>query len=561
MKKLYILTLFLLSIGLSAQEQYRSPMDIPLLLSANFGELRPNHFHTGIDIKTQGVINKPVYAIADGYISRISVSPSGYGLALYIDHPGTGHTSQYGHLEKFTPAITKYVKEEQYKQESYRINLYPDAEMFPVKKGDLIAYSGNTGSSGGPHVHFEIRDTKTENAIDPLVYYKKSIEDTQAPLVKGIAVYPIEGQGVLNGDINPYRQNIIMQKKGGYSPISKPLEVWGRIGVGVKANDRMSKTANIYGVKIVKLYCDDNEIWSYDMTAVDFSLSRMINSFIDYDYWVNEKSYYMKSFIEPGNKLPLFKAENDGYIDVNEERSYNLRYELIDLYGNKTSYKFTLKGKKQDIPAHRPCSQAMVQSRNNYYLTDDLTFIVPGECLYTDICFNLSKVSSGKHYSDIYTLHDAYVPLYNSAKLKLKLKSDTLSDKSQYGIVSLRGGKEYWTGGTYADGHITADINRLGDMYAVGCDTISPKITPVQPEKWVTAGKIKIKLQDDKSGIKTFKGTIDDAFVLFEHDVKSSVYTYTLDPARIGKGKSHVLKFIAVDGCGNKSSYEYTFKY
>lgn len=561
MKKIYLPFLFSLLINICMHAQYRSPMDIPLVLSANFGELRPNHFHTGIDIKTQGVINKPVYAIADGYISRISVSPSGYGLALYVDHPVTGQTSQYGHLEKFVPKIADYVKEQQYKQENYRVNLYLDTDVLPVKKGDLIAYSGNTGSSGGPHVHFEIRDTKTEHALDPLVYYKINIDDTQAPLVKGITVYPIEGEGVLNGSINPYRQTVTVLKKGGYSPVSKPLEAWGRVGVGIRANDRMNKTANIYGVKVVKLFCDDKEIWSYDMTSVDFDLSRMINSFIDYDYWVKEKTYYMKSFIEPGNKLPLFKADNDGYIDINEERIYKLRYELEDIYGNKSSYQFSLTGKKQDVPPHRPCTQAMVHARNNHCITDELTLIVPAESLYTDICFNLNKAASDKHYSDIYTLHDAYVPMYNKGTLKIKVKRDSLGNKAQYGLVTIRNGKESWAGGAYADGFITAGINRLGDMYAVACDTIAPKITPVQPEKWVVLKEIKIKLQDDKSGVKSFRGTIDGNYALFTHDVKSSVYKYIIDPTRVEKGKSHLLKFVAADACGNESSYEYTFKY
>lgn len=561
MKKIYIFILFVLSLSVYAQDQYRSPMDIPLLLSANFGELRPNHFHTGIDIKTQGVINKPVYAIADGYVSRISVSPSGYGLALYIDHPATGHTSQYGHLEKFAPPIAEYVKKEQYKQESYRINLYLEADQIPVKKGDLIAYSGNTGSSGGPHVHFEIRDTKTENALDPLVYYKKQIEDTQAPLVKGIAVYPIVGQGVLNGGSNPFRQNITVLKNGNYTALSKPLEVWGRIGIGVKSNDRMSKTANIYGVKIIRLFCDDKEIWSYDMNSVDFNLSRMINSMIDYEYWVSEKSYYVKSFIEPGNKLPLFRSENDGYINVNEERVYNFRYELEDLYGNKTAYKFALTGKMQKIAPYSPCSQAMSHGQNNYYIKEGFSLVIPKECLYDDICFNLNNVASDKHYSDIYMIHDSYVPLYNSGKLKLKIKTDTLFQKSQYGVVSIRNGKESWVGGVYEGGSITANIGRLGDVYAVSCDSIAPKITPLQPEKWAGSGEIKIRLQDNKSGVKSFRGTIDDKFVLFEHDTKSTTYKYKIDPVRVEKGQTHTLRFVAADDCGNESSYEYIFKY
>ena len=223
MKKIFLFILISISLNLSAQNIYRSPLDIPLILSANFGELRPNHFHSGVDFKTQGVVNKPVYSIEDGYVSRISVSPSGYGLAIYVDHPSTGQTSVYGHINKFTPKITKYIKEKQYEQEAYKIDLKLSANEFPVKKGDLIAYSGNTGSSGGPHVHFEIRNTSDQLALDPLVYYKDRIEDTQAPLIKGIAIYASEGKGAVEYWVAVVKPGRIMFEVGGV-PLSVAKE-------------------------------------------------------------------------------------------------------------------------------------------------------------------------------------------------------------------------------------------------------------------------------------------------------------------------------------------------
>lgn len=547
---------------LALQAQYRSPLDIPLLLSANFGELRPNHFHTGLDIKTDGVINKPVYAIADGYISRISVSPSGYGLALYIDHPETGHTSLYGHLNKFAPEISAYVMAEQYKQETYKINLQLEAEKIPVKKGQLIAYSGNTGSSRGPHVHFEIRDTKTGYALDPLLFYKGNIDDSQAPLVKGISIYPIVGEGLINESVYPIKSKITVLKNGDYLPLPEKLNVWGKIGVGITGIDKMNKTSNIYGVKEIRLYCDEKLLWNYTIDSIDFDRSMMINSFTDYDEWVRTKNFYMKSYIEPGNKLSFYKAINSGYIDINEERVYKLRYELQDLYGNLTTYKFSIIGKKQDIPQIGTCSMAMSYNQNNYYMKDELSLIVPQGSLYNDICFTVDRSVSDNYFSDIYKLNNYYVPLNSKATLKVKLKNDLLANKSTYGLVTINErGNLNWVGGSYNNGFVSVEINRLGDTYVVACDSVAPRITPIKSELWGRLGEIKIRLNDNLSGVSDFRGTIDGQFALFAHDIKSSIYTYTIDPKRVVKGQKHNLVFTAKDACGNLAEYTCEFSY
>lgn len=563
MKKIITLILSLFTITLIAQITYRSPLDIPLVLSANFGELRPNHFHSGIDLKTQGVINKPVYAIADGYISRISVSPSGYGLAVYINHPD-GHTSVYGHLEKFAPRIEEYVKEKQYEKESYSIDLTLDVSVLPLKKGDLFAYSGNTGSSGGPHVHFEIRNTENQLALDALEYYKDRIEDNVLPLVKGVAVYPVSGAGVANGSVEPYRRTISAStpaKKKGVKTLSDSVFVWGRIGLGINAIDRMTGTNNIYGVKTVRLFCDDKEIFSSDISSIDFGKTRMINSMTDFDHWYKTKVFYMKSFIEPGNKLSIYKTVNNGYIDVNEERIYNFKYELEDLYGNMTTYAFPIYGKKQNIPQPKQCMQLMAWDKDNYYEGNMFSISLPKGVLYNNFCFDLKRILSSNYMSAIYTIGNTYVPLDKPSEITIKMTKDSLVNKAQYGIVRINGARESWIGGKYNNGAITTRVRELGNSYAVSIDAQAPVITPVSPAKWVIQREIKIRVTDNKSGISSYRGTIDGSFALFEHDVKSSVYTYKFDAQRLKKGESHKLLFTAVDGCGNESSYEYEFKY
>ncbi len=561
MKKLFTLLLLIYTISLSAQNPYRSPLDIPLILSANFGELRPNHFHSGIDLKTQGVVNKPVYAMADGYVSRISVSPSGYGLAIYIDYPETKQTSVYGHINKFAPQITAYIKEKQYEKESYRIDVSLDATEIPVKRGDLVAYSGNTGSSGGPHVHFEIRNAEDQVAIDPLEYYKKDIEDSQAPLLKGIAIYPLNENGAVDFSRDIYRKSIAVLKNGNYASLKDTIQAWGQIGIGVYTNDRMTGTTNIYGVRKVRLFCDNKEIYSSDISSIDFGKTRMINSLIDFDHWVRRKVFYQKSFIEPGNTLSIYKAVNNGYIDISEERLYIFRYELEDLYGNQTAYSFCIKGREQTIPQRRRCAQTFIWNQDNHYSDNQFSLGIPKDRLYDNVCFTLKKTVSQKYLSDIFEVNDKYIPLHDFCDISIKMNKDSLVNKSQYGIIRINGKNESWIGGTYKDGYISGRIRELGHAYAISTDTKAPIITPIQPERWARQAEIKIRLSDNKSGISSYKGTIDGEFALFENDVKSTVYSYKFDPARIKKGKTHKLIFIATDACGNSANYEYEFKY
>lgn len=559
-KKIFFeLVFLLLPFAVIAQEVYRSPLDIPTVLSANFGELRPNHFHSGVDFKTQGVINKPVYSIADGYISRISISPGGYGLALYIMHPATGHESVYGHLNKFTPQITDYIKQKQYEQKQYRIDIRLDETVFPVKKGDLVAYSGNTGSSGGPHVHFEIRESRTQKALDVTPFYKDDIKDTKPPRVRGVSIYPVQGEGVLNGSSSVFRQNVSTGKNGGYSALDKKLYTWGKVGFGIYANDYMDNTNNIYGVKSIKLYCDDDEIFSFNIESIDFGTSKMINSLIDYDCWYRRKIFYMKSFIEKGNVLDLFQLKNDGYVDVNEEKVYFMRYDLEDVHGNKSSYSFELIGKRQEIPEHRSCALYMTCEQNNYYINSDFTLIIPPNALYDDLCFSLEKINSDEYSSKIYKMNDRYVSLKKNARMKLKLTTDTLSNKDQYGIVSIDGKRPVWIGGKYAGGFVSAEINKLGNTFAVTADTESPLVIPINKDKWRTNKKIQIKATDNLSGIASYNGTIDGEYALFEHDMKSPIYTYYFDKDRIGKGK-HKLEFTVIDAAGNKAIYNCEFE-
>lgn len=557
----------------SFAQQYRSPLDIPLVLSANCGELRNNHFHSGIDIKTQAVTGKTIHSVADGYVSRISVSPSGYGLALYITHPATGHTSVYGHLLRYNSEIQAYLKDQQYKQESFSVDLKLNPKQIPVKRGDIVAYSGNTGGSGGPHLHFEIRDSKTERVLDPLVYYKNQIDDNRSPEIRGIAAYPVPGRGVINGSSEPLRQSVSMLKSGTYSNLRETIEAWGVIGLGIKAYDRMTGTSNVYGVKKMNLSVDGKEIFKYETNAFSFDETRMINTFTDFADWRLNNSFFMQSFIEPGNTLPFYSAKDRGYIDIKEERPYRISYHLEDVYGNETSYNFTIVGRKQTIETPSGCSLVMVWNDNNHYISDLLSLVVPKGNLYNDVCFTLSQTPSSDYYSNIFTINNKPVPLHKYGEVKVKLKYDPLNNKKQYGLVQIKGNKPLWIGGTYSGGAITAPIRELGIRVAVSDDTESPVVSLYQNTKTIKKGKkkvivkqsnpnkIELRVTDNLSGVASYRGTIDGKFALFEHDMKSPLYIYNIDGDRIGTGKTHELVFVATDQCGNSTEYTYTFEY
>ena len=548
--------LFVIHTPSAFSQPYRYPLTLPPALSANFGELRHNHFHSGLDFKTQLAVNKPVVAIEAGYVSRISVSPGGFGLALYVDHPATGHTSVYAHLNSFSKEIADWVKEKQYEQERFQITLYPEKGQFPVKRGEQIAWSGNTGSSGGPHLHFEIRDSRTEEPLDALAYLSP-LTDTQKPDLRGIALYPQRGKGIVNNSSTPLRMNIGKDRNGQPLAPGRSLQAWGRIGVGVKAYDRMNGQSNIYGVKHVRLFVDDKPVFSSSIDRFSFGDTRMLNSFVDFEDWRERRSFYMKSFVEPGNRLPFYKTTSNGYIDITEEREYRFRYELEDHAGNRLDYRFSVQGKPQDIPAPHPCDNWFSWNLNNSFLDLGFSLSIPAGNLYHDFCFTHHATKSNSYYSDLHRVNDSPIPLHRGAELWISLHTDTLQHRHNYGIVKINdNGSESWIGGTYTRGGVAATIRELGDSYAVSSHTLPPKITPVTPENWVKQRRIRIRLSDNKSGITSFRGEINGKFVLFTHDTKSNLYTYHFDEARLNRGERLSLVFTATDGAGNSSEYK-----
>ena len=554
MYKLYIVILFFFIQTISAQ-QLRQPFDFPILLSGNFGELRNNHFHSGIDFKTQGVEGKPIHAVQDGYVSRISVSPWGYGNGLYLTHPD-GTTTVYGHLQRFAPSIARYIKTQQYEQESFNVNLFLDPDQLPVKKGEIVAYSGNTGSSGGPHLHFEVRDTESEEVLDPIEYFKEKITDTRAPKIQGILVCPQPGKGVVNGSSRKLELKPVTAKNGKQT-ITGKIEAWGEIGLAVKAYDYMDNTTNIYGVKDITLRQDSQIIYHSNLDRFAFDETRYLNSYVDYEEWKERRSFYMRSFVEPGNRLRFNESINRGIIHIEEEKTYHLTYTLADAFGNTTRLSVWIEGKEQEIPEiETEGTELFHWMADNRFGAKGIRMTIPKGNLYDDLYFRYSVKEDSTALADTHILHNRPVPLHSSARLSLRLRVDTLENKQQYGIIRTQKGRRSWIGGTYRNGWIDGTIKELGN-YTVGQDLKAPTITPLGANTWISKQAFVFRLSDNLSGVQTYRGEIDGQYVLFEMNSKS-VITYKFDKERLKKGK-HTLKLTVTDAAGNRSEYKYSF--
>ncbi|GHT55687.1 peptidase M23 [Bacteroidia bacterium] len=548
-----------------------SPLDIPLFLSGNFGELRNNHFHAGTDFKTQGGIGQPVKAVQEGYVSRIGVSPYGYGNVLYLAHPD-GTASVYGHLDKFVPRIEALVRDSQYRRESFAVNLLLSPHDLPVTKGERIGLSGNTGGSGGPHLHFELRDSTTEVTFDPLPYLKKYISDTRAPEISGIRLFPQPGKGIANGSTRPLTVSLNRNKAGQQSVGT--ITAWGVIGVGVKAYDYMNLTHNIYGVKDITLKVDGKEAYHAVMDRFSFANSRALNSYVDWAEWIDHKHFFMKSYVEPGNLLGVNRLSENGLLDINEERTYRLEYILKDAYGNTTHLNFTIVGKQTAIPAANTSGEFFAHNIANVYKRNGISLLIPHGNLYTDIYFEVdTSTGLSSCFSPVYTLRER-VPLHDYSPLTLTITDDVYPDKSKYGVVQISPkGAKSWLGGSYNfGGTITTKIRELSS-FAVMLDTVPPTIQLLEQKtkKGTRRDHIAFKITDDLSGIKSYRGTVDGHWVLFEYDAKRNYLYYKHDATRFGKQQEIAgqarndsatkeivrpqLKLVVTDDAGNESQF------
>lgn len=523
---------------------FTPPFDFPITFSGNFGEIRANHFHGGLDFKTGGTIGKPVRALADGYISRIRVTHgSGYVLDVAYDN---GYSTINRHLSAFVGDVARRVEDLQYEKESWEVEITPAPDEYLVKAGQIIALSGNTGYSFGPHLHLDMIETATDEYIDPLPFFMDKVKDKTAPRAEGIMLFPQPGKGVVEGK---------QTRRAFPAHPTKPITAWGLIGAGIRAYDYMDGVQNKYGVKMVILEVDGEEVFRSTVDRFAYEENRYINS------WTHGQ--YMKSFIEPGNRLRMLQASNGnrGLVEINEERPYRFVYTLSDALGNTSKVRFTVQGQKTTIaPVEHREKYALKWDKVNYLQEPGLELVIPKGMLYDDVLLNYSVRADSGDIAFTYQLNDTRIPMHGACDLHIGLRRRPVEDMAKYYVagVTARGGK-YRIGGKYEDGVMKVRIRDLG-TYTVAVDTVPPVITPMNQAQWGRTGKIIFKAKDKETGINTYRGTIDGKYALFgKPNSISGNLVCELDPKHVEKGGKHVVEMTVTDGCGNRTTEQFEF--
>lgn len=557
-----IATVFLLN----AQEKfYTEPVKIPVLLSGNFGELRGNHFHMGIDIKTEGRVGVPIHSTAAGYISRISIAPAGFGNALYITHLN-GTTSVYAHLLKFRKDIEAYIRSLQYEKESFAIDWELPAGKFPVEKGEMIAQGGNSGSSAGPHLHFEIRDTRTQDAINPLKYNLFNIKDQTPPRVYAVQLYPLGDQSHVAGSTKKKRYQTVAAHGKLHLAGNPVIPVHGQVGFAILSNDFFDESHNQCGIYSAQLTVDGKEVFSYQLDRVPFSKTRYLNSHIDYEGFVASQNRFQKLWRDRGNKLDIYESgRNRGILTIDDQETHEVEITVADFHGNHTRVQFRIKGNPLSLPEKKsPGNLVFRYDEDNSLKNDQVELDCPDGAFYEDFTFNYASLDkTAGFYSRKHRLHDDKVPIHTA--LKLRIKAEDLPERLQNKAIIVKTepatNSKISQGGSYADGWVTTDVRTLG-TFAVTVDTIAPRITPLsirERNALTESSQIRFRISDDLSGIKSYVGKIDGQWALFEYDAKYSLLTYQIDPQRLELKKRHTLELTVTDQCNNQSVYEATF--
>ncbi|MEW2921526.1 M23 family metallopeptidase [Muricauda sp. ANG21] len=552
--------IFLMVFKLSAQEKYpqgvfQPPLDIPLVLAGTFGELRSNHFHAGMDIKTQQREGLPVYAIADGTVTRIKISHWGYGKALYVAHPN-GYTSVYAHLRKFGPEIEEYIKKIQYTKQSYEVEAFPDYGELKVAKGSVIAYTGNSGSSAGPHLHFEIRSSVTEKPTNPLLY-GYDVRDATNPTLLGLYGYPLSEDAVVNQSAKMIQLNFTRQPDGSF--LADKVNAVGTIGFGINSFDRLDMAANKNGVYSVKQTVNGRVYTEFDFETFSFGETRYINTLIDYGYFGKYRERIQKCFKEPYNYLGIYKElYNNGKIDVEEGMSYSVEILISDIAGNETKLVIPVEGKRE-IPKIKKeeatTENFIIASKPNNFDLGAAKVYFPANTFYDDFYINLKK---GK---DTVTIHDNSVAAHRNFTISFDPSQYPLEERKQLFIARLddRLRPSYAT--TYKrDGAFTTRTRNLG-VYTLARDSVAPTITPknFKEKQWLSNySYLSLEISDDLSGIDTYRATLNGKWILMEYEPKTNTITYNFDDNIVDEAQCE-LEVIVTDNVGNSSTFTSTF--
>lgn len=550
----------------SAQETrtkawFINPMDIPVELSGNFMEPRNDHFHSGLDIRTQGQEGIPVKAVADGWISRIKISPWGYGKAVYIDHPN-GYTSVYGHLQVLRGPTGDACREQQYRQKDFSIDWYPDKGAIPVTQGEVFALSGNTGGSGGPHLHFEIRRTGDQHALDPEALGME-VRDRTPPEIHGVRLYPLTD----SSRTAPYPAKAVgFATEGGAGRyVLKGAETpaaYGTIGLAINTLDRYDGSGSKFGVRSIELFVDSVAVFSTRLDELVFDVNRYSNAHLDYAQFKGNKMDYHRCYRLPNNKLRIYgKEPAQGRITVEPGKQYRVRCVVTDANGNRSELTFTLNGvTKAETLAWPETARSGALFRYDAANTineEGFRFTMPALSLYDDAFVRYErKAAPAKAIAPLHVLDAGLTPIQTACDLSIAVDHPR-ADKALIVRMDDRGTASA-VGGKLANGWLTAAVKTFGS-YTVMVDTIAPVITNSDLRADMKGRTtFKVKIADNLSGIDKWTGTVNGEWILLEYDPKTHMLSHTFDPRTTGAG-TKAFKLVVTDDRGNSSTFEQTF--
>jgi len=536
------------------KDYFRSPLDIPMQLSGNFGEFRPNHFHAGFDFKTMQKEGLNIYAVADGYVSRIKISTVGNGKTIYINHPN-GFTSVYAHLQKSLGKIEEYIKKAHYKEQAYEIELFPSPTDLIVKKGDVIALSGNTGGSEGPHLHFEFRDTQTEKVINPYFFgFDSFMKDTKKPQISSLVVYPINENSVVNKSKRPVNLNLSLMADGSY--LSQKVLAKGKIGFGIQSYDVFDFSYDKYGLFKVQTYLNGSPSFGYQLDTFSFDETKYINAFIDFYKYKKTKQRIQKLFMQ--NPYPLSIIRSDlsyGIIEVASNFTNLYRIEVSDFYGNTTAISIPIQYAVDEAKITEEVVKTpylLKAKTDSNFEKDNGSVFFPAGTFYDDFYLDFDVKDN------VMTVHNDLVAVNNAFQVTI-IDSSAVNDEKTF-IASLKENKLSYNSTKRKENTFTTYTKKLG-QFILAKDTIAPKISIAKPidGKWLSNQKtVQLTISDALSGIKSYNGFLNGKWILFEYENKTNTITHYFDDGIVAEGKND-LKVVVTDNVGNSTIFETQF--
>jgi murein DD-endopeptidase MepM/ murein hydrolase activator NlpD len=544
---LVLVVLFFSRIGLAQMKNYpqnyfRHPLNIPMQLVANFGEIRTNHWHMGLDIRTQQKVNLPVYAAADGFVARVSVEPGGFGQAIYIQHPN-GYTTVYGHLNAFFPALADYIKEQQYQKETWSINLVLQPGQFPVKKGMFIARSGSTGASEGPHVHFEIRDSETENCLNPLLF-RFPIADAVPPSISRLVMY--------DRNKSTYVQNpqVLSLRRSGSTYTVQPIRSGSRdISFAVGAVDRFSSTPNPNGIYSASVFVDDEENSGFVLDNISYNDTRYINAQLDYPYKARGISLQHLSPL-PGAREVAYHYADDGIIHLNDTAYHNVRIEIKDANGNKSVINLRAKFDPLLAKSYEPAFEERLLPNNvNVFETESFEVFTTEKSIYDTavIHFNANESGEAHSISPVFTFMNANIPAHDAMTFRIK-PSIYINEVSRNHIVikNQSGNRVFIQKAVWQKDWVSSTFRQFGTFQAFVDD--EPPLINNPPSRVSVNSRIAFTPTDNFHSIRSFRAEIDGQWLRFSND-KGRSWIYYVDE-KFPSGE-HELKVTVEDEAGN----------